>query len=92
MLQQMSHNDLVTKLEEMLATATPRRDTTAIVLLFGVLFNEEIRDSGSSGQRLAEAAAGKRYGPMIKNGQALARFKFVEPTPDMVRKWKGRPD
>ena len=41
----VTHNDLVDKLQEMLATATKGVDITATVLLFGVLFNEEIRDS-----------------------------------------------
>lgn len=39
----MTHNDLVEKLQEMLATATWGRDMTATVLLFGVLFNEDQR-------------------------------------------------
>ncbi len=86
----MTHNDLVEKLRSMLATATHGDDVTATVLLFGVLFDEEIRDSGSSGTRIGEAS-GKRYGPMVTDGQKLARLRFVEPTPEMVNRWKREP-
>ena len=85
----MTHNDLVAKLKAMLATTTPRVDVTATVLLFGILFDEEIQGSGSSGTRVAEAASEKKYGPMVTGGQALARFGFVKPSAEMVRKWKG---
>ena len=72
----------------MLASATHGDDVTATVLLFGILFDEEIRDSGSSGTRIGEAS-GKRYGPMVTDGQKLARRGFVQPSADMVRKWKS---
>lgn len=84
----MTHNDLVEKLQSMLATTTRGVDVTATVLLFGILFDEEIRDSGSSGTRIAEDASEKRYGPMVTDGQALARLGFVQPTTEMVRRWK----
>ena len=67
----MTHNDLVAKLQEMLADSTAGRDVTATVLLFGVLFNEEIRDSGSNGSRIA-TAIGKDCKSAITDGQALA--------------------
>ena len=43
----MTHNDLVAKLRTMLDAATHRVDVTATVLLFGVLFNEEIGSTRS---------------------------------------------
>ena len=86
----MTHNDLVDKLQEMLATATKGVDITATVLLFGVLFNEEIRDSDSNGIRIAEAIQ-KDCGSAITDGQKLSQLKFVEPTAEMVRRWKGTP-
>lgn len=84
----MTHNDLVAKLREMLATVTPGRDTTATALLFGVLFNEEIAASESKGSRIA-AAIEKDCSSAITDGQALARFGFVQPTAAMVSRWKG---
>lgn len=84
----MTHNDLVAKLRTMLDAATHRVDVTATVLLFGVLFNEEIRDSGSNATRIARDVSGKQYAAMITDGQALARFGFVEPSAEMIRKWK----
>ena len=83
----MTHNDLVAKLEAMLATTTRGRDTTATVLLFGVLFNEEIEQSESNGSKLA-AAVQKDCASDITDGQALARFGFVVPSTEMARKWK----
>ena len=84
----MTHDALVQKLQDMLACATSGVDVTATVLLFGVLFNNEIRDSGSNGSRIADAVD-KDCNAMITDGQKLAQLKFVIPAPDMLRRWKS---
>ncbi len=83
----MTENDLVDKLNEMLATTTRGVDITATVLLFGVLFDEEIRDSNSNASRIANAV-GKKCQADITDGQKFSQLKFVEPTAAMTRRWK----
>ena len=87
----MTHNDLVEKLRSMRATATPGDDVSATVVLFGVLFDEEIRDSGSNGTRIGAEALGKKYGAMVTGGQKLAQRGFVHPSGEMVNRWKREP-
>ena len=82
----MTHNDLVAKLKEMLASAKMGVDITATVLLFGILFNEQIKNSDSDAAKIAGAIE-KKYSPMINGGQKLAELKFVEPTAEMVSRW-----
>lgn len=85
----MTYDDLDAKLREMLETSTHGANVITTVLLFGVLFDEEIRNSESNGTRIAEGASVRHLRSKITDGQALARLGFVEPTAAMVRKWKN---
>ena len=83
----MTKQHLIDKLREMRRTA-PQRELTAMTELFGILFDQEIRDCGPNG---AEIGRGADIGNVeINDGRKLAAY--VDPKPEVLRRWKPLTD
>ena len=82
----MTTRDLIKTLEKMRAGATRGDDLTATTLLFGVIFDEDIKNSGSTAAAIGKAV-GLQQGTTISDGQKLAQF--VDPKPEVVRRWSS---
>ena len=82
----MTTRDLIKTLEKMRAGATRGDDLTATTLLFGVIFDEHIKNSGSNAADIGKAV-GLQQGTTISDGQKLAQF--VDPKPGVVRRWSS---
>ena len=79
----MTKQQLIEKLREMRATA-PYRELMAMTKLFGILFDQEIRDCGSNGAEIGKALD---IGSVeINYGRKLAAY--VDPKPEVLRRWK----
>ena len=83
----MTEDELVAKLKEMLAWGDAAGGhKMAAALLFGVLFDEDIRRWKDSGVNTLAEKAGLTAGVEIRYGRKLA--EFVSPNYNVLRKWR----
>ncbi|MCY3745105.1 MAG: hypothetical protein OXH05_02645 [Acidobacteria bacterium] len=81
----MEKRHLVEKLREMRRAGEPRR-TAAMTHLFGMIFAEDIRRSGSTPTQIAKDAGNKHWCGYITDGQNLAGY--VDVKPECLNRWR----
>ena len=81
----MEKRHLVDKLLEMRRAGEPRR-TAAMTHLFGMIFAEDIRRSGSTPTQIAKDAGNKHWCGYITDGQNLAGY--VDVKPECLNRWR----
>ena len=82
----MTEDELVAKLVEMRAWGEPDGHKMSATVLFGVLFDEDIRRWNDHGVDKLAKRAGLTSGVEIRYGRKLA--EFVSPNYNVLRKWK----
>lgn len=81
----MTKDELSTKLTEM-RNAAPHGRMGVYTLLFGILFDEEIEDSGTNAAQIATESGFKGLDIEINYGRRLARH--VRVNRDVAQRWK----
>ncbi len=81
----MEKRHLVDKLLEMRRAGEPGR-TAAMTHLFGMIFAEDIRRSGSTPTQIAKDAGNKHWCGYITDGQNLAGY--VDVKPECLNRWR----
>ena len=78
---------LVEKLKQMRRTGEPDKRLTAMTHLFGIIFAEDIRRSGTNATEIARKAGHEGWNVEIKNGQNLADYVVVKP--EHLKRWRN---
>lgn len=82
----MEQRHLVDKLLEMRRAGEPDNRISAMTHLFGILFAEDIRRSGTTPPQIAKEAGNENWCGLITDGRNLA--DYVEVKPDHLQRWR----